>query len=214
VPKAFPDNALKKFGASPEKIHKYNGFKEQIYLSDFKPDPSFSKDVVRACDLGADWDYEKKVLVAVRGPATLAAYHHFKNPLFFKVLERLNSNSQCTVIAMPRNAQQAEAIRNNFPKVKIPHEILSGTDLVCFSDVVISAGGTMNREAAILGTPAFTMFAGELPAVDRQLQNIGRLQVISQETDLDKISFRKKSSTTILANKSLCEEFIREITGH
>jgi len=211
VPDCFPDQALRRFGADGKKVYKYNGFKEQIYLSGFAPDESFFTDLVTNCELDKSRDLSKKVLVTVRSPATMAIYHRFENPLFEKLLAALNRNPEVLAIILPRVSQQAEDIKSKFPNLVVPKKPLDGRNLCHYSDLVISAGGTMNREAAILGTPAYSIFGGRQPAVDKRLIAMGRMAHIGNEKDLSKIRFEKKRPGRSLINPDLLKEVVREI---
>ncbi len=211
VPQAFPAEDLRRFGCPERKVVRYEGFKEQVYLSDFLPDPFFGEALARACGLGRGWDPAGSVLVTVRAPASQAAYHPFENLLFEKLLTRLNGRRDVTVILLPRNREQEHSYRSKYPFLRIPSEPLSGNDLVHLSDLVVSAGGTMNREAAVLGTPACTVFAGKLPAVDGSLIHMGRLTAIESESDLDMLRFQKKNKGTVLRNPGLCPELASAI---
>lgn len=211
VPDSFPDHSLKKFGASFHKVYKYRGFKEQVYLSNFVQNESFFDELIDACNLNANWDITKTILVTIRAPATIAVYHRFKNPLFEKLLVKLNLMPELTVITLPRTTEQREEIKTKFPNLKVPKRSLDGKNLIFYSDLVISAGGTMNREAAILGTPAYTIFAGSIPAVDASLIEMGRMIALLEKSDLNRIQFRKKKPRGILSNPDLCREIINEI---
>ncbi len=211
VPDCFPDRYLRRFGASPKKTYKYHGFKEQVYLSDFRPDKTFLSDLVRSSGLSDEWKIDNTVLVVIRTPAVMAAYHHFRNPIFENLLQKLHENKDLTVILLPRSNDDKTHIQRRFPEFKIPSYPLIGSDLVYYADLVISAGGTMNREAAILGTPAYTIFAGTIPAVDKKLIEMGRLEYISSEVDLNKIKYIKKKPQSILSNPELCTEIVNEI---
>jgi predicted glycosyltransferase len=211
VPEYFPDEALKKFGVHFSKVYKYKGYKEQVYLSNFVPNKSFFKEIIEKCDLSPDWDITKTILVTIRTDPTMAAYHHFKNPLFGPLLEQLNQIHEVTAVVLPRISEQRNEIKAKFQNLKIPKLPLDGNNLVFYSDLVISAGGTMNREAAVLGTPAFTIFAGKLPAVDKSLIKLGRMTPILSDKDLKKIKFEKKSKRDILKNISLCQEITCQI---
>jgi len=211
VPEYFPDESLKKSGAHFSKVYKYKGYKEQVYLSNFVPNESFFKEVVEKCDLNSDWDITKTILVTIRTDPTMAAYHHFKNPLFGPLLRQFNQNPEVTAIVLPRTSEQRKEIKAKFTNLKIPDQPLDGSNLVFYSDLVISAGGTMNREAAILGTPAYTIFAGKLPAVDKSLIGQGRMTPILSNNDLKKIKLDKKRQRDILKNHNLCVEIIHQI---
>lgn len=207
VPAAFPERALIRFGCSEQRAVRYDGFKEQVYLSDFRPRPGFLKELTLACHLGPDWDPMTTILVTVRTPASMATYHHFKNVLFERLLERLNTRSDLTVVLLPRTPDQRSYYAGRYPHLHIPLEPLSGNDLVYHSDIVVSAGGTMNREAAVLGTPVYTIFAGELPAVDRRLIEMGKLVSIESENDIGGIPFARKQQGKCLDNPGLCQLF-------
>lgn len=211
VPKYFPDEMLKKFGVHFEKVYKYEGYKEQVYLSNFVPNESFFKDLIEKCDLKPDWDISKTVLVTIRTDPTMAAYHHFKNPLFGPLLCQFNKNPEVTVIILPRTSEQRGEIKAKFPNLHIPKLPLDGNNLVFYSDLVISAGGTMNREAAVLGTPAYTLFAGEMPAIDKSLIKLGRMTPILSGEDFKKIKLEKKKRGEILNNSNLCQEITYQI---
>ena len=213
VPDSFPDRALKKFGVLFRRVYKYRGFKEQVYLSDFTPNESFYDELMSARGVNVDCDISKKILVTVRTPATMACYHRFDNPLFEILLNKLNRMTELAVIALPRTATQREEIKAKFPNINVPEYPLDGRNLVYYSDLVISAGGTMNREAAILGTPAYTAFAGSIPSVDKRLIEMGRMTELSAESDLERIEFQKKESRGIMRNPDLCHEIISQIVA-
>lgn len=213
VPAVFPASDLHRFGCKDGRVVRYDGFKEQVYLSDFQPRPTFPAELARACRLGDDWDLAKSILVTVRTPASMAAYHHFKNFLFEKLLEKLNLSSDVTVVLLPRSGDQRLYFGNKYPHLHIPSEALSGNDLVYFSDLVVSAGGTMNREAAVLGTPVCTIFAGKLPAVDRSLIEMGRLVSIESEKELNCIPLRRKNKGRLLSNPVLSKQLAEMIAS-
>jgi predicted glycosyltransferase len=189
VPRAFPQDALARYGARPAKIRRYNGTKEDVYLADFERDPGFA---AKLCELGVGCD---DVLVTVRPPALDALYHRFENELFGELLERLSADPGVKIILLPRGAAQRAAYgerRNS--KLIVPARALDGANLIAASDLVISAGGTMNREAAALGVPAATIYAGRWAAVDEDLVREGRLRRISTRADLDRLTIAKKAN--------------------
>jgi uncharacterized protein len=212
VPAVFPESSLREFGCPDSRVVRYNGFKEQVYLSDFQPRPGFQAELVRTCSLPDDWDLAQTILVTVRTPASMATYHHFKNLLFEQLIARLNKDPGLTVVLLPRNEEQREYYRGMYPNVHIPAVPLSGNDLVFHSDLVVSAGGTMNREAAVLGTPVCTIFAGSLPAVDRSLIGAGRLLSLESAHDVEALKFEKKADGHVLCNPGLQSKFADWIT--
>jgi uncharacterized protein len=165
VPEAIPPERLARYGARPRKLRRYAGLKEEYYLADFDPDES----VLR--ELGID---RARPLVLVRTPPEVSLYHRFENPLFRRVLERLAS-SDAQAVVLPRTREQREEVRSLGPFV-VPEHAVDAQSLVAFADLVVSAGGTMNREAVALGTPVYTTFEGRLGAVDEALLREGRLR--------------------------------------
>jgi uncharacterized protein len=189
VPRSFPATELRKYGASMRKVKRYDGLKEDVYLADFKPDPSFEQTLRK---LGVA---EQDVLVVARPPAREALYHRFENELFDDLLTKLSAHADVKVILLPRTeAQRADYKSQKLPNMIIPREALDGANLIAAADLVVSGGGTMNREAAVLGVPAASIYAGKWAAVDEQLVNEGRLMKIASGEDVESIELQKKSS--------------------
>jgi predicted glycosyltransferase len=174
VPEVIPFESLAALGLDRRRYRSYPGLKEQVALADFEPDE-------RVLDeLGLD---RRRPIVVLRPPATMSLYHRgLENTLFDDVLARLLA-SDCQVVLLPRTPQQAAGFAGT-AGIVMPERPVDGPSLVWVADAVISAGGTMNREAAVLGVPTWTTFAGELGAVDRQLIAEGRLQVLERVEDL------------------------------
>ena len=188
VPRAFPDRELRKYGASLRKVHRYDGIKEDVYLADFTPDPGFTG-ILR--NLGIT---EEEVLIVVRPPAREALYHRFENELFDELVVRLSSRERTRIILIPRSdAQRAAFEERKLPNLIMPAEVIDGANLVASADLVVSAGGTMNREAAALGVPALSVYAGRWAAIDEALINEGRLRKISSREEIDSLIVGKKS---------------------
>jgi len=164
-PDTIPEERLARFGVRPPKLARYPGIKEEYYLADFEPDPS----VVEGVD-------PAKVLAVVRTPPEVSLYHRHGNPLFAQVLERLGRDQSVHAVMLPRTAEQREAIRGlNLTSLHVPDGAIDAQSLIAHADVVVSAGGTMNREAVALGVPVYTTFAGRLGAVDEELIRQRRL---------------------------------------
>jgi predicted glycosyltransferase len=164
VPDAIPPERLDRYGARG-KVRGYAGLKEEYYLADFEPDQAV------LAELGVD---RERPLVVVRTPPEVSLYHRFENPLFRRVLERLAASDVQRVV-LPRTPAQREEIAR-LGDFTIPERAIDAQSLVAYADLVISAGGTMNREAVALGTPVFTTFEGRLGAVDEALLREGRLR--------------------------------------
>ncbi len=191
VPQAFPESALVRFGASLAKVRRYDGIKEDVYLAGFQVDPNFA-DELRAMGIAAD-----DILVTVRPPASEALYHRFENELFDQLLDRLTSIEAVKVVLLPRNEAQRkvyEARANN--KLLLPTSALDGANLIAQSDLVVSAGGTMNREAAAIGVPAASVYRGEWAAIDEELVNEGRLRRLSTSLDIQDLPIQKKPAAS------------------
>jgi uncharacterized protein len=162
VPEAIPPARLDRYGARG-KLRRYPGLKEEYYLADFEPDRAVLD------ELGLD---PSEPLVVVRTPPEVSLYHRFESPLFRAVLERLRG---AQVVVLPRTQGQREEL-GRLGGLVVPERAVDAQSLVAFADLVISAGGTMNREAVALGTPVYTTFAGRLGAVDEALIREGRLR--------------------------------------
>src|SRR5215213_1958326 len=204
VPASFPAQQLRRYGARVGKVRRYHGTKEDVYLADFRADPTFG---ARLCELGVNAD---NVLVLVRPPAHDALYHRFQNTLFDEMLTMLQGREGVQVILLPRNASQ-RAMYSGRERVIVPATPLDGANLIAASDLVISAGGTINREAAALGVPAASIYAGRWAAVDAELVKEGRLQRIASFDDLRNLSIEKKQSTSPRRSVKVIDEVVRLI---
>lgn len=183
VPQVFPDAALRTFGASRRAV-RYPGLKEELYLADFQPRVNFRSEVGLPMD---------RPVVVVRPPATWADYYHGRGRTFRALLEHLNAAPDAFVVYLPRVAAQA-ALIGALPadRVLVPKKALDGPNLLAHADVVVSGGGTMIREAAVLGTPAYSIFEGRLGAVDAHLTHEGRLRWIRSHADIAAIQIAQK----------------------
>ena len=168
VPDAIPPERLARYGAGPRKLRQYPGLKEEYYLADFLPD------VAVLAELGLD---PAEPLAIVRTPPAVSLYHRFEHPVFAQLLERLRERAQTVVL--PRTAEQRAELSQAGGYV-IPERAVDAQSLVALADVVVSAGGTMNREAVALGTPVWTTFEGRLGAVDERLIADGRLKKLAR----------------------------------
>jgi predicted glycosyltransferase len=175
VPEAIPLERLKKIGAREPKLVRYPGLKEEYYLADFAPDPAVLD------ELRLD---RAKVLVVVRPPPETSEYHA-PNDLYGRVIERLARAPEAQAVVIPRTERQAEEVRQlRFPNLLVPAQAIDAQSLIAYADLVVSAGGTMNREAVALGTPVFTTFTGRMGGVDEALVADGRLRVLEDPAEL------------------------------
>ena len=190
VPESFPDEFLRRFGTSEKKVRRFEGIKEDVYLADFKPDKNFQKEL-RVLGVSP-----ANVLVVVRPHAPEALYHRqFSNKILDEALENFAADENVKIILLPRKKSQGDALRkkHSSANIIIPPEVLDGANLIAAADLVVSGGGTMNREAAALGVPVATIFAGKPAAIDEMLIREGRMLKIETPEDLKKIRLVKKS---------------------
>jgi predicted glycosyltransferase len=204
VPESFPEAALRRFGAGARKVRRYRGIKEDVYLADFEPDPDFGGLLTKRFGIDASRD----TLVVVRPPAREALYHRFENELFGELLARLLVSSNVKVVLLARSEAQREELvsRHASDNLFAPSDALDGANLVAAADLVVSAGGTMNREAAALGVPAATIYAGRWAALDEQLVREGRLKRLASREDLESLRVEKKGGTSPRRNAGVRAE--------
>jgi predicted glycosyltransferase len=171
VPEVIPPERIYAYGARG-KLHRYPGLKEEYYLSDFEPDPAV------LTELGLD---PAAPIAIVRTPPAVSLYHRFENDLFGAVLERLRGQQ---VVVLPRTPEQRAELGAAGGFI-VPERAIDAQSLIAYADLVVSAGGTMNREAVALGTPVFTVFEGRIGAVDEDLIATGRLRRLTRLEDVN-----------------------------
>lgn len=179
LPEMIPDNAIK---LPVERVRRYRGIKEDVYVPNFRPDPK----ILRLLGLR-----EENLVVTIRPPATEAHYHNPQSEVLFEsVVEFLGQKPKIRMVILPRNEKQAASLKKISPKwcangkIIIPNHVVDGLNLIWYSDLVISGGGTMNREAAALGVPVYSIFRGKIGGVDRYLSDTGRLTLIEDAEDV------------------------------
>ena len=177
VPEAIPPERLERYGVRTPKLGRYPGLKEEYYLADFEPDPAA---------LGQFELDPARTLVVVRTPPDVSLYHRRSNELFPQVLDRLGRDESVHAIVIPRTSEQrAQVLDLGLPSLLVPERAVDGQSLVASADLVVSAGGTMNREAVALGIPVYTTFGGRLGGVDEMLIRGGRLTPLTDPARLD-----------------------------
>ena len=177
VPEAIPPERLERFGVRPPKLQRYPGLKEEYYLYDFEPDPSVLD------SLNVD---RGRVLVVLRPPPDVSLYHRHSNPLFPQTLDFLGAHPDVQAVVLPRTEEQREFVRDlDLPSTIVPERAVDAQSLIALADVVVSAGGTMNREAAALGVPVYTTYGGRLGGVDEELIREGRLKPLTDPRALE-----------------------------
>ena len=177
TPDTIPPERLRRYGVGPEKLVQYPGLKEEYYLADFEPDPG----VLDA--LGVD---RERVVVVLRPPPDVSLYHRKSNPLFRQVLSHLGDDERVHAVVVPRTEAQREFVRGlDLPSLVVPDGAVDAQSLIAQADLVVSAGGTMNREAVALGTPVYTTYGGRLGGVDEALMRQGRLRPLTDPRALE-----------------------------
>lgn len=203
-PEAVPLERLRRFGVTPAKHFPYPGLKEEYYLHDFEPDPEALR------RLGVDTG---RVVVVVRPPPDVSLYHRKSNPLFPKVLQRLGQDEGVHAVVLPRTEEQRRLVESlALPSLIVPPAAVEAQSLVALADLVVSAGGTMNREAAALGTPVYTTYGGRLGGVDEALIRSGRLRPLTDPRAIE-LQKRAAEATPIRRDPDLLVETILGTVG-
>jgi predicted glycosyltransferase len=191
LPDAIPLESVRRQGASPDKVVRYPGLKEEIYLGDFEPDASIleSMGIKRV---------EGEAIVVSRTPPTRALYHGPGNDLYIEALRALGDQSHVRIIVLPRHReQQAQLAQLALPNLTIPEAAVDSRSLIYSSDLFLGAGGTMTREAALLGVPTLSAFAGRRPAVDLALEDQGLLKALTDGGQIQGVGPRRDEPTPL-----------------
>ena len=196
------------------RVAHYPGIKEDVYAPFFQPDGGIKR------ELGLD---ENKIVVTIRPPATEAHYHNPESEMLFaEIMDMLGALDKIKMIILPRNEiKQTAWIKENWPhlfedeKAMIPDKVVDGLNLMWHSDLVVSGGGTMNREAAALGVPVYSIFRGKIGAVDRYLSENERLCLLTSKEDVRtklKVCKRAKSKSEFGLSSPALESIMRTVT--
>jgi predicted glycosyltransferase len=193
-------------------VLKYRGIKEDVYVPFFRPDPKILNELNVS---------EEDLVVTVRPPATEAHYHNPESEkIFDELISWILSKPDTKIVLLPRNQNQNGLLRRRYRswlengRIVIPKQAVNGLNLLYFSDVVVSGGGTMNREAAALGIPVYSIFRGPLGAVDRHLEAEGRLIMISAAHEIRtkiKLCKRRRNGISQSSDRSALQEIIDHI---
>jgi uncharacterized protein len=211
MPEALRNANTERQGASRRKTIFYPGLKEELYIGDFEPDPEILG------RLGID-RLADEAIVVTRTPPTRAIYHRFANPVFVETLLVLDKDPNVRLVVLTRHPEQREAIEAlPLRKCVIPTHAVDARSLMYAADLVVGAGGTMTREAALLGIPAVSLFGGSQPAVDRWLEQQGRLQRLRSPDKLIPVQPRqvdpRPTRDLVRRGSELIDIFLRSIEG-
>jgi uncharacterized protein len=207
VPDVISEESVARFHCP---VFKYPGIKEDVYAPRFRPDPGIKNEL----------NLNGELLVTIRPPATEAHYHvPESDALFEEVVKFLSEHPDVHMVMLPRNARQEHEIRNRHAelfhkgKITIPDHVVNGLNLVWHSDLVVSGGGTMNREAAALGVPVYSIFRGKTGAVDRYLADSGRMTLLQSREDVrSKLMLVRRSLA--FKPKAAANAALPSIVGH
>jgi hypothetical protein len=208
LPAVVPLATVKRQGARPEKVRHYPGLKEEIYLGDFEPDSEIVSKI--GLERGPN-----DVLVVMRAPPMGAMYHRFDNPVYNGAMSTITSQSsaRCVVLTREPTDRVALALRN-FPNCVVPTRALDSRSLLYTADLFIGAGGTMTREAALMGIPTLSTYAGPAPVIERWLEQRGLLSRLDSDR-LEHLYQRKRKPVELAQlrerSTALVNVFIDEI---
>jgi hypothetical protein len=195
IPDIVPSHFFESGGVPEGSIRKYSGLKENVYLYNYNFKP---KDVIDKFKICRD-----EIIVTFRPVSDTAHYLNYSNRDFQDFLiEKLVSQNNVKIIVLPRTKLQRkrfEAKAMHFPGIKVCDGVVDGPSLISLSDLVVSGGGTMIREAAVLGIPAVSYFHGKMGAVDKWLQKEGSLLIINDPEDIKMILPLKKRLKPVLS---------------
>lgn len=206
-PVVLPEESLRQAALPLHKIRRYDGFKEELYLPSFVPDPAFRARL----DIPDD-----KVMVTVRPSSMTSNYHDSRSEdILAALIRRFASEEQAIAVVTPRTEVDAAFVQrliqeHSLHNVRIATEALPGMQLLYWSDVVVSGGGTMNREAALLGTQTVSMFTGKRPAIDDYLASVGKLRFVERPEQIPDIPFQRHQRETHFQyrSKGLVEQLL------
>jgi predicted glycosyltransferase len=210
LPAALAQSRVRWQGAGPRKTRYYDGLKEELYLGDFEPDP----DVARR--IGFDRDHWS-VLVVARTPPSHAIYHRSGNPVFLDVLRRVGRCAEALCVVLARHPDERAAVSElRLPNIVLPERAVDARSLMYAADLVLGGGGTMTREAALLGVPTYSLFAGKPPAVDLWLERKGLLRRLQRASEPLALAPRRAEPDGLeklrRRGRDLVDVFVREAT--
>lgn len=191
LPEVFPSSIARRQGALARKTRRYQGLKEEIYLGDFEPD----EEILQELGIG---ERDGRAVVVARTPPSGAAYHQFDNPQFERLIRQLQARGDCLCVVLPRSAAQRQTLRlSPSDNLFAPEQAVDSRSLIYGADLFVGAGGTMTREAALLGTPTVSIYAGRRPAADLELARRDLMKILEPGEPLAGISPREKTRSDL-----------------
>lgn len=206
APKFIPEKRLIEAGFNTKKLIRYNGFKEELYLSQFKPITNFRKQI----DVEED-----QLLVVLRPPSMVGNYHDSKSEkLLIGVINHFLSDKSVAILVVNRTKTEKDFLLHHFKiseRLRFLSKAIDGLQLLFASDYTISGGGTMNRESALLGTKTYSIFSGRRPYLDEYLQDLNRLTFIESTADIKRIEIRRHIKSDILLHSNALVDEVTDI---
>jgi len=203
LPEAVPPAIVRRQGARSKKVLRYTSLKEALYVGDFEPDHQ------ALLDLGINRT-DRQVIVIARTPPSGALYHRFQNPLFLSALQTIAGQPNVRSVVLARQDEQRRDIQAlGLPNCVIPDAAVDARSLMYGADLVLGAGGTMTREAALMGVPTLSLFAGRQPAVDRWLEQLGALRRLTRVDQVRHIGPRPSNPRSIEELRAAAREPLR-----
>ncbi|MEO5930589.1 MAG: DUF354 domain-containing protein [Candidatus Kapaibacterium sp.] len=207
-PAALTPERLTASGIGVEKVSWYHGFKEEMYLPEFVPDPGFR------ASIGVG---EERRLITIRPPGLIGNYHDPRSEEICRtILARAATDPANYLVILPKTRLERQLVDSALPAnpaagVLIPERALPGLQLLHYSNLAISGGGTMNRESALLGVPTYSIFTGHRAAIDEELARRGLLRFIGAPEEIDQIDWVGESpelhaSSSLQRNTTLVVE--------
>ncbi|HWQ82780.1 MAG TPA: DUF354 domain-containing protein [Ignavibacteria bacterium] len=207
IPDLIPDARLAEAGFNTNKVIRYPGYKENIYLQDFVPERNFRERIGIPAD---------KILVVIRPPALLGNYHNSESEkLFTEAIRYFSSNKNTQTLIISRTKEDVGLVHDlsNSGNISLLEKPVDGLQLLFSADITLSGGGTMNRESALLGTSTYSIFTGRKPYLDEHLQSLGKLKFIENSEDLRSICIEKKKNKEYFKNSDGIKYIIEFISN-
>jgi predicted glycosyltransferase len=188
MPEYIPDSRLESAGIVTSKVSRYPGFKEQLYLNYFEPDPGFRREI----GVGPE-----RILMTIRPPAMEGNYHDpLSDSILLGILGKAMENKRIYPLIVSRTRKDREFLREHYgERIHFLEKAVDGLQLIWSSDLFISGGGSMNRESALLGVPTYSFFTAKKPYLDEHLSEMGRLAFIDAPEKIGQIAISKREIT-------------------
>ncbi len=208
LPAVIGEDRCREAGIAVGKVRFYPGLKEELYVRETRADPHI------VADLGLEQD---KIKVLLRPPATSAHYHSTDSEILFDVVwESLLTRGDVQMVLLPRTEKQAQLVRRSAKaQVIVPDRVYDGPRLIASMDMVVGGGGTMTREAAVIGVPSYSYFCGKKGRVDTWLEQKGQLVMLASPEDVKtKLRVaRRCNEGRRLSDKGLVQQIANIIEG-